>query len=236
MDTLSINTSQNIAIEQSIASVGERIAATLLDFLFMISYGVLLALVFSAFQQRSLMVIGGIPIFLYNLLSELFMNGQSWGKKIMKIKVITIDGTTTSFSSYFLRWIIGLIEILAFFGSLALITIILNRKGQRLGDLAANTSVIRLSNVKQKPSLFVDLPADYQLVYPEVARLSINDIYTIQEVLEIIKSLDSDLPRKTIAEQARAAVETKMNIKSELKHIPFFETLVRDYNFMNSRI
>src|SRR5665648_1019312 len=106
MDILKIDTLQNIDIEQPIASIGERIAATLLDMLFIMSYTMIVAFIAGDLHSKTLMVIALIPASLYSIVSELAMNGQSWGKKILKIKVVKTDGTVTTFSSYFLRWIL----------------------------------------------------------------------------------------------------------------------------------
>lgn len=116
MDTLKIDTSQNIEIEQPIASIGERISATILDMLFILSFIVIMALIAGGLHYGWMIYLVYIPIAIYSLVSELSMNGQSWGKKILKIKVVKIDGTPATFSSYFLRWVLRLIEILAMFG------------------------------------------------------------------------------------------------------------------------
>ncbi len=235
METLRIDTSQNIDIEQSIASLGERVTATLLDLLFLSVYLGVLAIISGQLGSKTLMLIGSIPISLYSIVSEVTMNGQSWGKKIMKIKVVKIDGTPTSFSSYFMRWIIRLVDILVTFGSLATITIILNQKGQRLGDIAGNTTVIRLRDKSLKETIYTSIPEDYTLIYPEVAKLSINDIYTLKEVLELLKSPDKTSPRLTIAKKTQEALEQKLGIQSKQNIIDFFQTILQDYNFIHSR-
>jgi uncharacterized RDD family membrane protein YckC len=235
MDTLKIDTSQNIAIEQPIASIGERIAATLLDILFMMSYTAILAFFSGDLHSTALMIAGSIPVALYGLISELAMDGQSWGKKILKIKVVKIDGTAATFSSYFIRWITGIIEIYAFFGSLAMISIIINQKGQRLGDIAANTSVIRLLDKSMKETIYTQTPEDYTVVYPETSNLSINDIYTVKEVLELLKSPQRTEQTLALAHKAREAIEQKLGIEGNQNTIVFFRTILRDYNFINSR-
>lgn len=235
MDTLKIDTSQNIDIEQPIASIGERIAATLLDMLFIMGYGILVSFIFGLSQSRTLMLFAFIPVSVYSIVSELAMNGQSWGKQILKIKVVKMDGTPTTFSSYFLRWVLRLIEILVMFGSLATITIILNRKGQRLGDIAANTAVIRLRNKSLRETIYTNLPDDYTVIYPEVSKLSVNDIYTIKEVLEVLRSRQNISQAYTVSQKAREAIEQKLNIKANQDTIAFFQTILRDYNFLNSR-
>jgi len=152
MYTLNIGTSQNIEIEQSIASIGERIVATLPDTLFILVYFIIIISIYGGAQSKTLLTILTIPVSLYSLASELAMNGQSWGKKNMKIKVVKIDGTSTTFSSYFLRWVLRLVEVVVFLGSLATITIILNRKGQRLGDIYTLKEVLKMLNTPTQNS------------------------------------------------------------------------------------
>lgn len=235
MDTLKIDTSQNIDIEQPIASIGERIAATMLDMLFIMSYIIVVALTAGGLHYRWMMFFVFLPVALYSLACELLMNGQSWGKKILKIKVVKTDGTPATFSSYFLRWILRLIEILAMFGSLATITIILNRQGQRLGDIAAGTTVIRLRTKSLKETIYTPVSDDYTVVYPEAAKLTTNDIYTIKEVLEFLKSDTKTMQTFTVAQKAHEAIERKFCMKSNQKTEAFFQTILRDYNFINSR-
>ena len=235
MDTLKIDTSQNIDIEQPIASIGERIAATLLDMLFIMSYILIVALVAGGLHYRWVMFFVFLPVALYSIASELAMNGQSWGKKILKIKVVKIDGTPTTFSGYFLRWILRLVEIWAMFGSLATIAIIVNGKGQRLGDIAANTAVIRLRNKSLKETIYTQIPDNYIVVYPEASKLTTNDIYTIKEVLELLKSEQLTIQTYTIIQKAHEAIERKLNVNGQKKTEAFFQTILRDYNFINSR-
>lgn len=235
MDTLKIDTSQNIDIEQPIASIGERIAAMLLDILFMLSYVVIFAIIAGGLHYSWMLLVVYLPVAFYSLISELSMNGQSWGKKILKIKVIKMDGTPTSFSSYFLRWIIQLVEVFVFFGSLATITIILNRKGQRLGDIAANTTVIRLRNRNFKGTIFTQIPDNYTVVYPEITKLSTEDIYTIKEVLELLNSTKNQSQTVVILTKTRQVIERKLNIQSNQDTVRFLQTIISDYNFINSR-
>lgn len=236
MDTLKIDTSQNIEIEQPIASVGERIAATILDVIFITIYIATVAFIAGGLHYGWMLYFVYIPVAGYNILSELFMNGQTWGKKILKIKVVKVDGTPATFSSYFLRWVFRMIEVIGTAGSLAMIVIILNRKGQRIGDMAANTTVIRLRERSLKETIYTHIPDDYTVVYPEVFKLSVDDIYTIKEVLEVLKSpKNKNEHTLAMAQKAREAIEKKLNIKTEQKTGSFFQTIIRDYNFINSR-
>ena len=235
MDTINIDTSQYIDIELPIASIGERIVATIIDMLFILCYIMILSFISGDLHSKTIMFIGSFPVVIYSILSELAMNGQSWGKKIMKIKVVKMDGTPTSFSSYFLRWITRIIEIYGMFGSLALITIILNCKGQRLGDIAANTTVIRLRDKSLNKTFYTQIPDNYTVVYPEVSLLSVNDIYTIQEVLELLRSKHITEQILSLARKAHGAIEQKIDVKASQKTEEFFQTILVDFNFINSK-
>ncbi len=235
MDTLKIDSSQNIDIEQPIASIGERIAATMLDTLFIAIFMAVTGFIAGSLNTPKMLIIAYIPVALYSILSELFMNGQSWGKKILKIKVVKIDGTSVTFMSYFLRWIIRMVEVLFTLGSVATITIILNQKGQRLGDIAANTTVIRVRPKSMKETIYTEVPENYSIVYPEVSQLSTNDLYIIKEVLELLRLPERTARIFTVARKTQEAIEKKMNIKSSQKPQLFFETILRDYNFLNNK-
>lgn len=234
MDTFKIGTSQNIEIEHSVASIGERIAAAMLDLMFISGYSILVGFLSSLFDSTIFVVLAFIPVGLYDLISETAMNGQSWGKKILQVKVVKVDGTPASFSNYFLRWLIRLIEIVAMFGTLATIAIIVNRQGQRLGDIAANTTVIRLRKKSLKPNIYTQIPDDYQLVHPEVYKLTTSDIYTIKEIIDLLESTIYSKEAIRVAQKAREAIEQKLEIKGDKRTMIFFQTILRDYNFINN--
>src|SRR5690606_28519022 len=80
-----------------------------------------------------------LPALFYPLIMETLMEGQTVGKRLMKLKVVKIDGTRATFYQYFIRWISNTVDIFLSFGGIGLAAIILTKKGQRLGDLAADT-------------------------------------------------------------------------------------------------
>ncbi|MBA3971750.1 MAG: RDD family protein, partial [Bacteroidetes bacterium] len=155
MDNIKIQTTQNVDIEYELASIGDRILATLLDYVFFIAYFVLLLIIAGFtkglfFESIAVIIILVLPVFLYDLLCEMFFQGKSLGKMIMKIKVVKLDGTQAGFGAYMLRWLLRIIDTKLFSGGVALIAIIVNGKGQRIGDMAAGTTVIKM---KQKITL-----------------------------------------------------------------------------------
>jgi uncharacterized RDD family membrane protein YckC len=235
MENIAIQTSQNIAIEQTLASVGERIVATAIDYAFYIIYFIILSIFKGSNGMSVALAILIIPVVFYHLISESTMNGQSWGKKIMKIKVVKIDGTEANFGSYFIRWIFRLVDITMFFGAVSTLVIILNGKGQRLGDIAANTTVIRLKDKFLTDTIYTKLPDDYILVHSQVNKLTDSDVYTIREVLNFLKKSGHSPASVNMVDKAKSALETKMGIQSEMQSEKFLTTIMHDYNYFHTR-
>lgn len=236
MENISINTSQNVAIEQPVASVGERVAAGMLDYLFFIGYLFLVMIIMNALPSKNnpiLWFILSLPLLLYHLIAEITMNGQSWGKKIFKIKVIKIDGSEPGFFDYFTRWIFRIVDMLIIFGGVGIFTIIINGRGQRLGDLAAGTTVIRLKKEELDNTIFTEISPDYQINFPEVRKLSPDDIYTVKEVLDFLKREMYSQKSGLLAIKTKKAVETKMGIESNMVPSKFLDLIIKDYNKIN---
>ena len=122
MNQISINTSQNVNIIFNTASLGSRIFATIIDMLIKMAYSTLFFLVFRGLSPKAIVsysewdifiifLIGLAPVWLYTLILEYFMGGQTFGKKTMKIKVVKIDGYQASFGDYLIRWIFCIIDV-----------------------------------------------------------------------------------------------------------------------------
>jgi len=235
MENINITTSQNVVIGQSAASVGERIAAALLDYLLLAPYVALMLIIgnnSSAGTGYYTIVI--LPILFYNLVCELTMDGQNLGKRIMKIKVVKLDGSQTGFVSYFIRWVFRIVDSLILFGSVATITVILNGKGQRLGDIAAGTTVIRLNRkASLGDTLHVEVSDNYKVVYQEAINLSDKDIYTIKEVVDFYNKGELSIDSAEMVRKTKEAIEKKIYVKSTQLPIKFLKTLLVDYNALN---
>jgi len=236
MENLRITTSQNVEIEHNIASIGDRMLAHLLDYCFFFGYFLFILFIFSfSFEHyEALLIILLLPIVFYDLFFEYFFNGQSLGKMIAKIKVVKLDGTPASFGNYLLRWLFRIIDNLLISGAIAVITLIISNKGQRLGDIAAGTTIIKLSKkITLADTSLVSVPKEYTTVYPSVSVLSEQDISTIKEVLNFYKLNTYQTHNAHIAQKAKTAIENKMNIKSQQLPIAFFKTILSDYYYLN---
>jgi uncharacterized RDD family membrane protein YckC len=234
MDNFQIETAQNVSIQQNVANVGTRIGAYLIDGLIIVGYYFIVILIMNALDLPMSMdlwvvyLLLGLPVFFYSLLFEVLMNGQTPGKYVNKIRVVKIDGSEPSFGSYVLRWMLRLIDLSLASGSVALLTILLNGKGQRLGDIAAGTTVItEKKRITIEDTLIADIPLNYIPTYPQVTMLSDTDIQTIKELYRSAKRKGNH----GIIVKLHNKIIGITDIKTELKPIEFVDIIIKDYNY-----
>lgn len=206
-------------------------AAGLIDTVIIVAYIVLVAYGMSRVEIDSAAVgisVLVIPSLLYHLLFEIFMDGQSPGKRQMKIKVVRTDGTPATIGNYLLRWLLRLIEVQAAQGMIAIITIAWNGRGQRLGDIAAGTTVVKL--VKQKDvtaaEIFTLATEDYVPQFPGVVMLSDRDAELIQQALEVYRRHDNLQPAMIVTEK----IKTRLGIQTDMTFEAFLTTILKDYS------
>ncbi len=242
MSQLSINTTQNVLINFTSASVGERIGAYLLDYLIKIAYGIVIYYIFfyliginsiirsmDDWSKAAVYIVMAMPVLVYSLVQESIMEGQTFGKKIVKIKVVKIDGYQASFGDYLIRWFFRVIDISISSGVIGLITMIVNKKTQRLGDISAGTAVITLKNkVGIQHTILEDISEEYYPTYPLVIKLSDNDARIIKETYQsAVANADYVLLNKLTAK-----IEEVTGIKNDMESASkFIKTILKDYNY-----
>jgi uncharacterized RDD family membrane protein YckC len=236
MQTVTVRTTQNVVIQYPAASLGDRIFAYLIDLAIIIAYFILIAFVISGTGMVSVALIITlfmIPAFLYHVLFEIFMDGQSPGKKQMGIKVVRLDGTPPTIGNYIIRWLLRLVEIDLLSGAIAVLTIAVNGKGQRLGDIAAGTAVVKL--VKQREvtakEVFTLASEDYVPVFHQVALLTDRDIELIQQALELNRTTGNDRPVMAVTEK----IKSLLGIQTDMPPVKFLYTIVKDYGHITAR-
>ncbi|MFI5236852.1 MAG: RDD family protein [Ignavibacteriales bacterium] len=246
MQTIEIQTAQNVNIEYPVASVGERVVASIIDQLIMVGY--IIAMIFlyiwilnitegtSIYFPVAYFVIWFLPVFFYQILCETFLNGQSFGKKMMKMRVVKLDGTPAGIGSYFLRWILAPIDIYFTYGSVGLVTMIINGKGQRLGDLAAHTTVVKLkAETKLDDTILRVTPTNYEVKFPQVSTLTDKDASLVKEVLDLNFKKPDIIVYTNILNKTKEAIEKKIGVNTELHPLTFLDTVMKDYNYLLSQ-
>lgn len=247
MAELTINTTQNVNINFTAASVGDRIFGYLIDFLIKIAYAIAVFYVFfyqvglneylknqDRWSMVAVYVLFYSPVLFYSLIMESLMNGQTFGKRLLKTKVVKFEGYEASFGDYLMRWFFRLIDINLSSSIVGLITMIVNKNNQRLGDIVAGTAVISLrSNITIDHTILQELEATYQPVFATVIKLSDNDMRIIKETLEVSIASNDD----AMLNKLRSKIEDVIGInKGARSDADFIKTIIKDYNFYTQRM
>lgn len=236
MHSIQVRTAQNVFIHYPVASAGERIGGYLIDLLILIVYTIAVVALFSNFNMNATWIwisVVIVPWVFYSVLFEIFMNGQTPGKRLLNIQVVRLDGSRASVGDFILRWIFALLEFSILNGAIALICVAAGGKGQRLGDMVAGTSVIKLAEQKEVTGkeVFVTAEENYAPTFFNATHLSQNDIELIQRALEVNRDQGNSRPMLVITEK----IKSHLGIQTDLPPVKFLYTLIKDYNHLNSQ-
>ncbi|MFD2915330.1 RDD family protein [Psychroserpens luteus] len=242
MVELQINTTQNVNINFIAASVGERILAYIIDWVIKVAYIVVaFQIVFNLFDwhdaiddmdvwsQTAIYMSFLLPVMFYSLVLESLLNGQTIGKRIMKIQVVKIDGYQAGIGDYLIRWFFRIVDLNMLSGIIALIAIVTSKKSQRLGDMTAGTSVITLkNNVNISHTILEELEDSYVPTYPNVIKLSDNDARIIKDTFVRAKAARDYETLIKLRTKIVQVVEIKDFNGSDME---FVDTILKDYNY-----
>jgi uncharacterized RDD family membrane protein YckC/predicted small metal-binding protein len=243
MQTIEIRTTQNVMIEYELATLQQRILAFVIDvftvWVICIGIAFIIENIASSFDLEDhfsqLFIYFFLPVWgfiFYQLASEVLANGQSWGKKIIGLKVVRLDGQEAGLSDYLLRAIFHIVDTGMSLGILAAMLVSSSPKRQRLGDMTANTTVIRAKQsirFQLDDILGLDSLSDYEPTYRNVKNLHETDVLFIKNAI----ARYMEFRNEAHAEAMDELVEHLQNIL-EIEEIPnnrmdFLKTLIKDY-------
>ena len=246
MSNLNITTTQNVKLFFTPASVGERILGYGADLLIKIAYTVVIYfLLFQIINVKELtesnnilmtaiICLFSLPVIFYTLVSETLMEGQTFGKKLLKIKVVKIDGYQAGFFDFLIRWIFLLVDVNMGFVP-GLMTMILTKHTQRLGDLAAGTAVItEKSKYNISHTILMDVDDTYEPHFSQnqVLLFSDNDMRIIKENAEIAFRLNNFELLTHLVQKIELVMNIRNPFKSERELI---DTLQKDFNYYTGK-
>lgn len=243
MSSIKIETTQNVFIEYNLAGLGERILAFALDFLIMILYT--WAIIFIAIKSSIehlidtttahllLFIFLYFPISTYSLVQEVFFNGQTIGKKILGIKVITTRGKQPNLTQYMVRWLFRIIDIWSNLGIVGIAVAASNPYNQRVGDLAAGTCLIKLKRRTElsKQLIIPEFHQLYEPKYTQVILLSDADINLVKEALLTYKKYRNQEILETFSKKIKEVLQINTADKDE----KFLNRIVKDYTYLTSK-
>jgi uncharacterized RDD family membrane protein YckC len=238
LDPLRVRTAQNVDLAFATAGVGERVLAWLVDVAVVAAYLVLLSLLnVSGEGGPTLYVALLLPVLLYHLLFEVFFEGQSPGKMVRRLRVARLDGAQPTLGQYLLRWLLRWVDVTLSSGVVAVLAISMTRHAQRVGDVAAGTTVVRLRRrVRLDEVRYRALPTGYAPTFPAAERLTDADVRTLRAVLVKLRLEKRSKATLRLAERAKAAVEGRLDLEPvRMPPEQFLRTVVDDYTAAHDR-
>lgn len=152
-DRLRLPTPEGVTLEVVLAGAGSRALAAVADA--MIQAATLIAVTIAAIQGPGIgldsalaaaaiaAVLSFALFFFYYVGFETLWSGRTPGKKLLGLRVVTVEGRPPTFRTSMIRNLIRIVDFLPFAYGVAIVSIIATRHNQRLGDLAAGTLVVR---------------------------------------------------------------------------------------------
>jgi uncharacterized RDD family membrane protein YckC len=255
-ETHTIDTPEQVGLDYSVAGLGSRFVASLLDTLIIgaFFFAEILVLVMFLGVASGVSSAGGgagrtaalwfaaivgfidfVVFWGYFALFEAYWKGQTPGKRVMKVRVIKDSGRQITLFEALARNLLRVVDYLPAGYLVGVITMLCNKRSQRLGDLAAGTMVVherldeasvlyQTSTTLVAPDGFTDQGVGRETVLPwgqtvtamfpadAVAKLSGQDLV----VIETFFSRMLDLPmqtRATVAYQMVKQMTAKMRVE-----------------------
>lgn len=164
--TVDVETPELAVLTYTVAGVGSRASAALIDFAITVAAVLLTALAISQFASSSPKVSSGSTssawavaivgivqfaiLWLYYVLFEALMDGQTPGKRIMNLRVVRDGGLAVNFEASAIRNLVRAIDLQpGFLYAVGMVSLVANSRGKRLGDMVAGTIVVKEEVITQ---------------------------------------------------------------------------------------
>jgi uncharacterized RDD family membrane protein YckC len=221
-EKLIIDTPEQVALEFPLAGAGSRFLALTIDTLIQIAAFLVLGLFaigatwFRAIGRQDLetwvlavlVLLGFLLYYGYYAAFEAMWVGQTPGKRVVGLRVISVSGQPISTFDSILRNLLRIVDQIPGIYAVGLLSVFFTARNQRLGDLAAGTVVVHERVVERASRPEASLPASVRL---GAERLTAEEF----EVIEIFLARRRDLPdhlRMQTARQLARRIREKLNV------------------------
>ena len=243
-DRLSISTPEGVELELTLAGLGSRFVAELVDTVLRLVVLGALALVLvgvdaftgtpseGGFGLAALIVLSFLIVFGYDILFEVLASGRTPGKRVSGIRVVRVGGHPITFVPSTIRNLFRIVDWLPGSYVIGCLAILATRRNQRLGDIAAGTLVVRerfaVAPRTETPVISTRAPAPPDTdVAPawDVSAVTVEELATIRRFLERRYELEPDARLELASALAQRLRPKVAGAPDSLAAEPFLEQL-----------
>jgi uncharacterized RDD family membrane protein YckC len=232
-DRITIDTPEGVALELTLAGLGSRAIAGGIDLVLkgLLAGAELLVLVtlFGDLGYVVVLPVAALSMLVYNVTFETLAAGRTPGKRMGGLRVVLLSGRAVDFRASMVRNAIRLIDGIALSYLPTMVSIVVTRRNQRPGDLAAGTIVIRDRREidRAKPAApAVAIEPDHAAAGAmwDVSAVPAEDIATVRSFLERRNDLTAPT-RARLAAQLDGALRPRVGGADERDSERFLEIL-----------
>lgn len=258
MKNVQFTSAQNVRIDYELAAPILRVAAALIDAVLIGLYILLILIVAgsSGVEQYRVveLILIKLPWIFYHPALEYLTQGQTLGKYLVGIRVVTYMGERPGLREIFTRWIfkgyflwigfsfasflggapelfmMGMVQLCI--GMVGFFYASISQRSQRIGDAMAGTLVVRNRSAVRyglKDVLAIKSSENYTPVYPNATRFTDEDMLLIKNTIQRVRSNPNDETKRFAIELADKSASLIGLSETPEKRLQFLQTLLQDY-------
>jgi len=231
MRIANVHTAQNVVISFQVATLFQRGMAYMIDIFVILGsitfINFITAVLFYQFTYLQYFIIA-----FYTPACEILLNGQTLGKKAMKLRVMNVRGKEPVTLDYIIRWAFRFIDLYLSLYSVAVVLASTSPRGQRLGGLLSNTMVVSTRSemdLSLNDILRIEDRSNYEPQYEEVYRFSEDEMLTLKSLLDRESRYRNSTYKQLVAEAAERCAGVLQISQIPKDKVSFLKTLLRDY-------
>lgn len=244
MKKVEILTANTIPIQYETASLLSRGLALVIDTMVKLVYLLLVTIILGAFFSGvnlfeeeapaiiALYVFIWIPFTFYSLILEYLLKGQTVGKLALGIRVVSLNGQNAKFNDYTMRWVFRIVDFWFSAGGIGAILISTSEKAQRIGDILAQTIVVKTKAEKSysiTDIMSIKTKKDHVPTYLGVTQFTDDDMIIVKNTISRYKKYPNPAHKAVVVELAEnLSVLLKLSEVPQ-KKISFLKDILQDY-------
>jgi uncharacterized membrane protein SpoIIM required for sporulation/uncharacterized RDD family membrane protein YckC len=241
--TIDVETPELVVFSYTIAGVGSRAIAALIDSLICIATIIIIMIglaiastrravgatpgVFDAWAAAIFVLAIFCVIWGYYVLFEGLADGQTPGKRLLRLRVVREGGYSVTFGASAVRNLVRLVDIQPIPSyAVGIVTIMFSKSGKRLGDIVAGTIVVREALVREiapaAAPVGTGTPPSFDTALTE------DEFTVLERFMERRTSLDEER-RAALATQLVARLRATTAVADDGQYAPALNQLARLY-------